>query len=382
MAQDKPPTGPVVGAVCDLLRFSRRDTTDWETKPFFHGAKMLRNSPVPSIGFLGFGLISTAAAACCIVLSPRSGLTGWLTAAMFLQSIPVGALMLLAAMRLGGGQRDAELRCVTEAASGLWIIALLAFLPVLLGQGMIYDRSAVTGATAWESAWHSPLPFVLRTLLWFVVLAAIACSQVGGRASKSASALALIVLTLGASLTGVDWLSFDRRFQTPAEGLTIFALEMCVASAVVLLLRLSQPPRPARSPVSGGLLLLLLMIWLYFQAMPYLASWPGNVLQGANWYLDRGGLWTWVACAAGALSIVPLLALLLPAVRSSPRALALAALCVLAGKVLEFAWISIPGRGVIAAVSYALALGGLGSFGVAYLSPGRLPLWVWRSSAA
>lgn len=339
---------------------------------------------VRALGLTGFGLLSTTAAILCIVVAPHEALTGWLTAAVVVQAVPLGGLVLLAVMRLVPGQWEEELRFACEAAAGLWVLAAVAFLPVLIGVGAIYEWPGELLATDVQDAWLSVPLFALRTLLWFAMLALIARSQVGGRASGAASAMALVVMTFGTSLMAADWLmSIDIRFHSFDFGLQIFVLEMCVAYMVIVLLRLVHPPAPERPAMLGSLLLLFLLVWVYFQFMPYLAIWSGDLPDDARWYLDRaGGGWIWVLVAMAGLGFAPLLALLLPQVRRSPRAVALAAICALAGKILEFAWFAIPGRGGMAVLACLFALGGLGAFATAFLWPG----WTWwppgRRSAA
>jgi hypothetical protein len=326
-------------------------------------------------GLSGFALASTAAAFLCTAFEPRAALTGWLAAAVMLQAVPLGALVLLATMRLIPGHWEEELGGACEGAAGLWVLALAAFLPVLFGAEAIYDWPETFAGSAFQAVWLGGLPFALRTLLWFAALAMIARSQIGLHASQGASALALVVMTLGTSLLAVDWLmSLDTGFQSSGFGLTVFALEMCVAYAVVVLCRLVQPPLPQRPALLGSLLLVFLLLWLYFQFMPFLVIWSGNLPDNAKWYLDRAeGAWVWALGAGMALGMAPVLALILPQVRRSPRAIAVAAISVLAGKSLEFGWLALPGRGAVAALAYFFALCGLGAFAAAYLMPG----WKW-----
>lgn len=329
-----------------------------------------------AFGLSGFGVAGVLAALAAIVVDPRAGLTGWLAAAVLLQAVPLGALVLLATMRLVPGRWESELREACEAAAGLWCFAALAFVPVLLGATAIYDWTRVPAESAFQGAWLGLLPFVLRTCAWFVALAVIARSQVGGRASQGASALALIVMTLGASVLAVDWfMSLDMAFHASGFGLTLFALQVCAAYLVILLLRLAYGRKPRRRAAKapgllGGLLIMFLLLWLYFQFMPFLVAWSGNLPDKAAWYLLRGeGGWGALLYAAGLLGGVPLLAMLLPRYRRSPRALALAAICALVGKGLEFAWFALPGRGAVAVLAHGFALCGLGCLAAGFLAP-------------
>lgn len=347
-----------------------------------------------AFGLPGLGLLGILGVAACVIVAPRAGLTGWLAAAVMLQGIPAGGLTLLAMMPLIRGRWEEQLRDGCESAVGLWTLAVAAFVPVLLGIGAIYDWMAVAPETAFQRIWLSPVPFVLRNALWFAALGTIARVIVGGRASQGACALALIVLTLGGSLMAVDWLmSLDPGFSSSGFGLQVLALQFCVAYPTILLVRLvSRPePTPARpgekgdAPgLLGALLLVFLLLWIYFQFMPYLILWSGNLPEGAGWYALRStGAWPLLLALAGALGGVPLLALLFAPVRSSPRALALCAISVLAGKAIEFAWLAIPGRGAVAALSFVFSLIALGALAVSYLAPAvaRWPQWRRRGQA-
>lgn len=344
--------------------------------------------PLRIFGLPGLGLIGVLGAIACVIVAPRAGLTGWLAAAVMLQGIPVGGLTLLAMMLLVKERWDLQLRDSCEAVIGLWTFAIAAFVPVLLGIDVIYDWMGMVPETAFQRFWLSPVPFVLRTVGWFAALGVIARALVGGRASPRICALALIVLTLGGSLMAVDWLmSLDVGFHSSGYGLQVLALQICVAYATILLVRLVSRPEPGRSRSAsvratpgllGALMLVFLLLWLYFQFMPYVIIWSGNLPEGAQWYAVRSaGAWPWLLGIAGALGGAPLLALLFSQVRNSPRALALASISVLTGKGMEFAWLAIPGRGAVAVLSFGFSVVALGAFAVSYLAPAtaRWPQW-------
>lgn len=326
---------------------------------------------VGKLSLSGIGTAAMLAAVAAVAVDPRAGLTGWLAAAVLLQAVPLGALALLAVMRLAPGRWERELREPCEAAAGLWCFAALAFVPVLLGAAALHDWPRVPTQDAFQRVWMSPLPFVLRTVAWFTVLAVIARSQVGGRASAGASAAALAVMAAGASLLAVDWLaSLDMSFHASGQGVTLFALDVCVAYLVILLLRLARRRRMERPGLLGGVLAVTLFVGFYFQFLPFALAWPGSPAGQDEWYLLRGTrAWGGVLYAAGLLGGLPLLAMARPRYRRSPRALGLAASAALAGKCLEFAWFALPGQGAVAALAFIFAIGGLGCFSAAFLAP-------------
>ena len=311
-----------------------------------------------------FALVCVALAAGALLLAlldTRSALTGWLGAAVFVQAIPTGGLILLLMMRLIRSKWRDDLRGPAVAASALWPLAALVFLPVLIGMGAIYPWLAHAPESAFAQIWLNPIFFALRTIGWFALFAVLAWRTLGSEISEGFASVALIALVLYASLVAVDWLmSLDPAFASSGFGLQILAFEISTALAVMILLRLAQGA--PRSPgVLGGLLLTLLLLWAYFQFLPFFISWSGNLPPATGWYLARADA-GWVialSCAAG-LGGVPLFALLAPEVRKSPRWLGWLAASVVAGKAIEFAWFALPGKGAIAVLAYALALAGLG----------------------
>ncbi len=154
-------------------------------------------------------------------------------------------------------------------------------------------------------------------------------------------------------------MSLDPDFASSGFGLQLLALGICTAFAVMLSMRLAAGA-PRHPGVLGGLLLTLLLLWAYFQFMPFFVSWSGNLPSTAGWYLARATPgWNAALALAAALGGIPLFALFSPEVRRSPAWLGRLARMVLAGKAIEFAWLAIPGRGTVAVVSFALSLAAL-----------------------
>ena len=327
----------------------------------------------PRERWLGLGGVGALAAALvCAAIWPRAALTGWLGAAVVVQAIPTGAVTLLAMMRLIRGEWEVELRPVCEAGAALWPLAAAAFVPVLIGMGAIYDWQRHPPASAFAAAWLGYIPFALRTIAWFVALAMIARSQAGRQASERASIVALVVLTIGGSLVAIDWLmSLDPGFHSSAFGLQLLTLEVGAAFMVLLIARLLAGPPPARPQVLGGLLLTLLLLWFYFQFLTYLIAWSANLPDSAGWYLRRAtGGWGAATAAWSLLGLLPLAALLLRPVRTAARRLIAASGVALFGKVLEFAWLAIPGLGWPAVLAYCLAIAGFACLVAAGLAIG------------
>ena len=325
-------------------------------------------TPAPPTFWVALALCIAALAAA--LLAPGEALIGWLGAAIVFQSVPASAVFFLMLMRLISGAWEADLRAPCEAAAALLLPAAAAFAPVLLGIPFIYQWGSE--GTAFHAFWLQPLFFAARTVLYFVFLFWMARLHVGQRPSAAASAVGLILFTLLASMTAVDWLmSLDPNFASSGFGLQILSIEVVTGFAALLLLRLMAGP--AEYPrVLGGLFLTLMLLWIYFQFMPYFIIWSGNLPDQVAWYLARGHarwpLVVWLAALAGGGTIA---ALLFSVFRTSSRWLLILAAATLIGKGLEVAWFALPGRGAVAMLAYLAALLGLATFGALGLARRR-----------
>lgn len=314
------------------------------------------------------GLSAGAALALCLI-DPAAALTGWLGAAVAFAAIPAGALCLMAMMRLIPGAWGESLRLTCEAGTLLALPALALFLPVMLGVRAIYPWMAHRPETAFQAFWLDPWFYALRTLLWFLMLWGAARAIRARRRTRAVAAATLVAFPLLGSLVAIDWLmSLDLHLASSAFGLQCLILSVALAFAALLLFRIGAGARPYRVGVLGALLLTLLLLWAYIQFLTFFILWSPGLPDGAHWYGRRAGGWDLAEWAFGLLGGLPLLLLLLAKVRKSPRLLARLCIAVVAGKLIEFAWLALPGQGPVGLIGFALASLGLGSGAAAGLS--------------
>jgi hypothetical protein len=311
------------------------------------------------------GVVGVAIALLLILLRPGEALTGWLAAVALIAGLPAGALLLLLMMLLIAGRWNDDLRGPARLLAALWPLGGVAFLPVLIGMGAVYPWFGAPPLSAFAGVWLNPAFFIARTIAWFV-LGWFVAARAAGEVSEGFAAGMLIALVLGANFVGSDWLmTLDAQFASSGFGLQVISLDTTSALAVMILLRLLAG-RPRHPGVLGGLLLTLLLLWAYFQYMPFLIIWSGNLPESVGWYLARTGAgWVTALVIACVLGGLPLFALFAPQVRESPRWLGACAVAVLAGKAIEFAWLALPGRGPLAVAAWLVALVGLGCLAVA-----------------
>jgi hypothetical protein len=317
--------------------------------------------------FVVLGAAAAVVALLLAFLGPRDALTGWLGAAATIEGLPIGALILLLTMRLVSGRWTADLGPPARLLGALWPLAALAFVPVLAAMAAIYPWFGAPPHSPFAGVWLNPVFFVVRTVGWFALGWWVA-TRAAGEISEGFAAGMLIALTLWANFVNSDWLmTLDPIFASSAFGAQVLSFDICTALAVMILLRLAAGT-PRHAGVVGAMLLTLLLFWGYFQFMPFLIIWSGNLPESVRWYAVRATAgWQIELAIASLLGAVPLLALFAPQVRKSPRWLGRCAVAVLVGKALEFGWLALPGRGWLAVVAWLVALGGLGCLAVATL---------------
>jgi len=323
---------------------------------------------------LGAGALACTAVLLATLRWPEDALAGWLAGAVAATAVPTGALILLMMMRLIPGAWGEVLRLACEAATLLVPVAALAFVPLFIGLGALYPWMSRPAPSAFAESWLSAPGYIARTLLWFVYLGGFAWAMRSRRRTGVVAAAGLILMPLLGHMVAVDWLmSRDPHFASSAFGLQLLSIMTTIAFCAVLLLRHSAGERELRTGVLGALLLTLLLIWAYLDFMTYLIVWAGNLPAAVGWYQARSGIWANTMCAAAVLGGVPLLLLLFPRVRGSPRLLAWLAIAVIAGKLAELLWFAAPPRGAAAAL-----FGLIAGAGVCCLYAGLLPLALAR----
>jgi hypothetical protein len=315
---------------------------------------------------------------CCMawviaLFSPAAALIGWLAAFAFASALPLGALCLFMMMQIiPGGWRE-ELGSTTKTAMLLLPLALAASLPVLVGQHWIYEWARGASLKGVKAVYLSAAFFDLRTLL----ILAGAC-LLGWRLlvqadhAISLAVAGLIVFVVAHDLLAVDWLmSLDVEFHSSGFGLYILSGQMLAALAMLILMRFAAG-RQTNTGLLGALLMTAILLWAYLAFMQYFIIWSGNLTQGVVWFQQRGkGPWAVVEDLMTALHLLPLLLLFFPPVRRSRAWLATLSIAILAGKLLEYAWLTLPTVTediAVAAFVYLLSLFGLIFLDLAVLS--------------
>ena len=288
------------------------------------------------------GAVAYVLALGLVFVDTRAALGGWLVAAVWIGSIPIGALGLLMMMRMIPGPWRDELALPTQRLTLLMPLAALAMVPVLVGVGRLYPWVDLP-LHGYRAAYLSVWTFELRTIVFFA--AAIAVVVLLPRSTGQALAAGgIIALTLYDTTMVVDWLmTLDPGFHSSGFALYAMSIQYAIAVGALIVLRLAVGPAGENTSVLGALLITVLLTWTYLAFMQYLIIWSGNLPQGVAWFAKRGsGGWSVVEYVITISALGPLFLLFFPPVRAGRFWLIALSLVVMLGKVFELAWLVLP----------------------------------------
>lgn len=258
--------------------------------------------------------------------------------------VPLGSLILLGLHRLFPGTWGRLSEPVLERGCRLVPVTGLLFVPVLIGLEALYPwaRPGWEG-TGGKAVWLQDWFFIGRTVAYFVAWALCARWLLRRGQGVAPAVVALAVVTVTASLAGVDWvMTLDPAFNSSVFGLWFMSQAVMGMLAVVVLARL-LPATPEGWRSLASVLLAATLLWAYLGFMQYLVIWSTDLPHEVAWYLNRaGGWWTPVAWVIGAGHGVALLLLMTLARRRPTILLAVAGLLVVL-RVVEAGWMVLPG---------------------------------------
>jgi hypothetical protein len=329
---------------------------------------------------LVIGVIGLLGCAIGLVFAPRDALIAWLVCWLGWGSIPIGALALLMLVALiPGTWRQLYARPLVLGTTLMPIVAI-AMIPLLVGVELIYPWTAdgaTAGYAAFKAAWLSTGFFVVRTIAYLIILSLIAWALLAAspRLRGPIAAIGVIAYALIGSLIGIDFAeSTQPHFHSSIYGLLALTNQWLAGISFAILLGLWSSEGKAPLAAAGVLVTAILM-WGYMHAMQYIVIWAGDIPAEARWYIERGrhGWWALAWLLYGLQGVVSFAALLSNRVRSSRRAMMALAALTLVMRLVEQAWLVLPGMKGIGwpvvplMVAASLAMLGFGWFGAVAL---------------
>lgn len=253
-----------------------------------------------------------------LAIDPRSTLSAYLVAWVAIGAIPLGVLCVLMTSYLVRRAWTEALHPIMLSATSVLPILAVLFLPALIGMKQLYPAASAGHALpAFKAVYLAPWFFVLRTVIYFVVLWLLALWQRAtwgdsDRMIRSASA-GLIVTALLLSFAGVDWVELlEPEFHSSEYGLYFLCFTLLDGTAFAILMGLASGRRIGATRGYSALLLSVILLWTYVHAMQYIVIWAGDIPDEVVWYIKRSSDgWQFVlAVVALGQFVVPFFALL------------------------------------------------------------------------
>ena len=316
----------------------------------------------------------------------------YLSAWLFVMSVPMGALLLVSGLEALGTQalgatapasgpvperapRLATLLPPLQALLPLLPIIAVCGLPILLLSPTLYDPAAWP-AEGIGRGWFARGPFSVRMVVFLVVWSALALlfsvpARSGSRRGVAGFTFATVLVT--GTLAAFDWtMAVQPGIASSSFGLLVLAGGAVSALAVACVL-----PAPVTNPRTFATpLLLMLAIWMFLHFSQFLVIWSADKPDEAAWYLQRIGGFGAVCLWFATLMFVLALVLLLPS-REAWRWWPVATVAGLAllVRLLESFWLITPAfRGSFTvSIVDVLAVCGLGAVVVGIRVGGWLP---------
>lgn len=260
-----------------------------------------------------------------VALDPKQFFQSYLIAYVFWTGCALGCLSVSMIHHVTGGAWGTAIRRFLESGAQTLPLLALAFIPVALGVGQIYEWAdpahVAHDPLLQHKAAYLNVPFFLaRTAVYFVawILASRALRRwsliqdtrtddVATDRLELLSRGGLVLLGLTISFAAVDWMmSLEPHWQSAIYGmlfmiggvLTAFALMIAVAATAA-----SREPYASLVEADqfhdlGKLLLGFVMVWAYFSFSQFLIIWSANLPEEIPWYIKRStGGWSLIVFA-------------------------------------------------------------------------------------
>jgi hypothetical protein len=298
-------------------------------------------------------------------------LGNWLVLFVFVVTLGLGALFLVALEFLVNATWSVPFRRISENLAGLILISLPLAIPILMGLHTLYEWTH-SEAVSVDSILRAKAPylnlrfFLIRFALFYLVWIGAYFLFVGGSRrqdstgdvglTKRAMKLAppfMILLAFTLTFAAFDWImSLAPYWYSSIFGIYLLTGAMVAGTAIITFAGASLKlknllPEAVRSDHFynlGALLFALNTLWAYIAFAQYLLIWYGGIPVETHWFdlrSQRG--WEWVSVLLVlAHFLVPFLALLSRSAKTDLRRLRWVSAWILGAHGLDLYWLIMP----------------------------------------
>jgi hypothetical protein len=305
------------------------------------------------------------------VVQPNPVYHSYLYAYVFWFGVTAGSLGLLMLHHVVGGGWGFVLRRFLEAATRLFPLVTLLFIPVAIGMwsGGLYAWNAPGMSAHLAELVHkrgffmTPVGFLVFSAIYFLIYGFFAWQMnrfgrlaemtddpaVFERANKTA-AFGILIYCLTTTFVAVHWvMSLTPHWLSSIFGmLTIVSQGLSTMALMLALLGIVGGDAPLLRAAPSGLFrdlgnltLAFVMLWAYMSFSQYLITYSGNTAEEITWYVARRqGGWQWIS-----LSLIPLhffapffILLTWSELKKHPERLAKLAIFIILMRLLDLYW--------------------------------------------
>jgi len=315
---------------------------------------------------------AAGAAAVYFAAGPERFWANWLLWFLFLLTVSLGALFIVALEHLMNARWSVPMRRVPERISGLLLFSAPLALIALLSLPVLYPWTTAKGLesplVAGKAGWLNIPFFAIRVVacvgLWILSYRVL----VGGslrqdatgdpritvRARRFAPAF-MIIFAITITLVAFDWVSsLEPEWFSDIFGVYVFGGSFLAGLAATTLAVLHLQDRGRLQGLRfdhlynlGGLLFAFTVFWSYIGFAQYMLMWYANIPEEVFWYVGRiEGGWLYVSIALAVLHfLIPFFALITRDSKGDPRQLRRVAVLVLVAHALDLYWLIFPALG-------------------------------------
>lgn len=332
-----------------------------------------RSAAFKRLGLVGLAMavVGGAVTALGYGSAHESFYAAYLTAFIFWFNLTLGSLAIALLHGLSGGGWGTTVRRVVEAGYETLPVVALAFVPIWLEVGGIYEwgdpdvmqhskvlmrKAAYLNVDAWR------IRAVVLFALWFLTAALLRAFAPGDSADETrrrqrlqaASGVGMVVYVFSMTVAMVDWvMSLEPHWFSTMYGVLFIALQAVAGLALAILVVTrcadfapwTKLVRSDRMHDLGTLLFAFVMFSAYVQLMQFLIIWSADLPEENVWYLARSRgpwlptLWLLVLFAFA----TPYIMLLSRSRKRDPQRLQRIAMLLLAMSYVSSAWLTMPG---------------------------------------